>query len=38
MIFKILFYYIIGYLNIEVEGAFVERFIGEDREVRSNGR
>ena len=27
MIFKILFYYIIGYLNIEVEGAFVERFI-----------
>lgn len=27
MIFKILFYYIIGYLNIEVEGVFVERFI-----------
>ncbi len=27
MIFKILFYYILGYLNIEVEGIFVERFI-----------
>lgn len=27
MIFKILISYIIGYLNIEVEGAFVERFI-----------
>ena len=27
MIFKILFFYIIGYLNIEVEGVFVERFI-----------
>ncbi|MGN1310431.1 MAG: sporulation protein YqfD [Clostridia bacterium] len=27
MIFKILFYYIVGYLNIIVEGVFVERFI-----------
>ena len=27
MIFKILLFYIIGYLNIEVEGVFVERFI-----------
>ena len=27
MIFKILICYIIGYLNIEVEGVFVERFI-----------
>ena len=27
MIFKILIYYIIGYLSIEVEGVFVERFI-----------
>lgn len=27
MIFKILIYYILGYLNIEVEGVFVERFI-----------
>lgn len=27
MIFRILVFYIIGYLNIEVEGAFVERFI-----------
>lgn len=27
MIFKILIYYILGFLNIEVEGIFVERFI-----------
>ena len=27
MIFKILIFYILGYLNIEVEGIFVERFI-----------
>lgn len=27
MIFKIFIYYILGYLNIEVEGIFVERFI-----------
>ena len=27
MIFKILVFYILGYLNIEVEGIFVERFI-----------
>lgn len=27
MIFKILMFYILGYLNIEVEGIFVERFI-----------
>ena len=27
MIFKVLFYYIIGFLSIEVEGIFVERFI-----------
>ena len=27
MIFKILIYYILGYVNIEVEGIFVERFI-----------
>lgn len=27
MIFKILYFYILGYLNIEVEGIFVERFI-----------
>lgn len=27
MIFKILLFYILGYLNIEVEGIFVERFI-----------
>lgn len=27
MVFKILFSYIIGYLNIEVEGVFIERFI-----------
>lgn len=27
MIFKVLFYYVIGFVNIEVEGVFVERFI-----------
>lgn len=27
MFFKILFFYFIGFLNIEVEGAFIERFI-----------
>lgn len=27
MIFKVLIFYILGYLNIEVEGIFVERFI-----------
>ncbi len=27
MIFRVFFYYIIGYLHIKVEGAFVERFI-----------
>ena len=27
MIFKVFIYYILGYLNIEVEGIFVERFI-----------
>ena len=27
MIFRILIFYILGYLNIEVEGVFVERFI-----------
>lgn len=27
MIFKIFLFYILGYLNIEVEGVFVERFI-----------